>query len=341
MQGTDGTWRGWPESRTAIIAEIGINHGGDADLAWEMVLSAHESGADFVKLQSYVTEEFLHPALEYYSTTSTMELSLKTQQELFARSRSEGIELITTIYDVASLDVLDGSEPAAIKIASMDNDNLPLLREVGKLGHPILVACGMLGLDEMQSVVDAVGQTGNQRLVLLHCVSDYPTEPRDLHLSMLQCMKEGLGVPIGLSDHSLGLNSSFMAASMGVCVIEKHFTTDKGLVEKIPAADHDISIDPKELRALREFCEDVPIMKGHAPRELTPGEIQGRTNWKRGIYARRDITVGEELSTENVVFLRPVPAEGLPVSQWDSISGSKASEAIHKHEPITLRDIKQ
>jgi N,N'-diacetyllegionaminate synthase len=339
MSGNENNWRGWPNGRTAIIAEVGINHGGDPGFAWEMIVSAHKNGADFVKIQSYVTESFLHPSLTYYSSTKSMELSLDTQVDLFKRAQTEGIELITTVYDFASLDVIKEFGLAAFKVASMDNDNIPLLRRLGELGVPLLVACGMLDFEEMQAVIDVIKQTGNEKIVLMHCVSDYPTQLKDLNLDMIPYMQRALDVPIGLSDHSLGLFSSYMASSWGVKVIEKHFTTDKLLSSEMPDADHDISIDPEELQDLRNFCEAVPLMKGTAPRRMTPGEIAGRTNWKRGIYARRDIEVGEELGIENTVFLRPVPEEGIRVAQWDSIHQKKVMKTIPKHMPITVGDI--
>lgn len=334
---TEDAWAGWPIGRTAIIAEIGTNHGGNETVAWDMILSAHEHGADFVKLQSYVTEDFFHPDLPYYASTKSLELSFESQRKLFRRARSKGIELITTIYDSGSLDMVEELEPSAYKIASMDNDNLPLLRCVAARGRPVLLGCGMAELSEIQNAVDVMAKCGNEKLVLLHCVSDYPTNPEDLNLAMIKLMMGIFQCSVGLSDHSLGIYGAFVATSLGVKIIEKHFTTDRGLMEKVPDADHDISIEPSELKELRRYCEAVPVMMGRAPRKLTEGELEGKVNWKRGLYARRDIGPGEELNEDNVAFLRPVAAAR--VGQWDEVCGKKALRTIAKLSPISFKDL--
>lgn len=331
-------WDGWPENRTAIIAEVGINHNGDKDLAWEMIQSAHANGADFVKLQSFVTEEFLHPSLSYYSSTKSMELSFEAQKELFSRAHEAEIKLMTTPYDFASVDLVEDFTPPAYKIASMDADNIPLIRYIAKKGRPVLVSCGMADINEIKRIVSIMEQTENDKLVLVHCVSDYPTRPEDMNLSTIQFLKETFGYLVGLSDHSIGLFSSYIAASLGVVVIEKHFTINRSLAEKFPDADHNISIEPKELRDLREFCEAVPIMMGKAPRPFTENETAGRQAFRRGLYARRDIIAGEKLSLENTAFLRPV--KGIKAGDWDDFIGREAKKKISKLQPIFLSDMR-
>jgi N,N'-diacetyllegionaminate synthase len=331
-------WPDWPESRTAIIAEIGMNHGGDEKLAFEMIRIAHDSGADFVKLQSYVMEDFFHPSLPYYHDTESMGLSFDTQRRLYEASCSKGIKLITTPYDAPSVDLFEEFDPPAHKVASMDNDNLPLIRYIAGKGRPVLISCGMADLGEIQKVTRIMQEAGNDKLVLLHCVSDYPTKPEDLNLAMIRLLKRTFGFPVGLSDHSLGLDSSFVAAAMQVAVIEKHFTTDRSLLEKIPEADHDISIEPDELRKLRDFCEAVPGMMGKALRPLTENEVQGRKVMRRGLYAKLDISQGEKLSLENTAFLRPV--KGIPAGDWDHVCGKESLHRIEKLAPIMYSDLK-
>lgn len=330
-------WPNWPQNRTAIVAEVGTNHGGDKDLAWEMIISAHENGADFVKLQSFVTEEFFHSSLEYYSSTKSLELSFEEQQVLFKKAGEEGIKLITTPFDFKSVDLVNEFAPAAFKIASMDNDNIPLLRYVAEKQMPIIVSTGMADLGEIQKIVEVVHSTGNDRLILLHCISDYPPKPEDLVLSMIDVLKSAFNQFVGFSDHTVGITSSCIAISMGVAVIEKHFTTDRSLAKRFPDADHEISIEPGELRNLREISESVPIMIGHAPRQLTENEVKGRTIFRRGLYARRDISAGENLTLGNTVFLRPV--KGISVGKWDEVSGMKVNKNIPKNTPIFFSDI--
>jgi len=153
----------------------------------------------------------------------------------------------------------------------------------------------------------------------------------------MQLYRDTFNCPVGLSDHSLGIASAIIAASLGAAVIEKHFTTDKFLVDKIPDADHDISIVPKELEELKSFCENVQIMIGTDLKKLSEGETKGRSSFRRGLYAKRDIVKGEELDLKNVILLRPV--SGISAGCWDDIAGKKFVKNISKHQSITYSDL--
>lgn len=330
-------WIGWPQNRTAIIAEIGMNHGGDEDMAWEMIKAAHVSGADFVKLQSFVTEKFFHPSLSYFANTKAMELSFEAQRRLFKRAEARGVKLITTPFDFESVDLAEEFNPAAHKIASMDNDNLPLLRYVAAKGRPVAVSCGMADLGEIERVVTNMRTAGNDKLVLLHCVSDYPAAPENLNLAMMDLLRSAFKTPTGLSDHSIGLHSAFIAAARGAAVIEKHFTIDRTLHEKFPDADHNISLEPSELKTLRAFCESVSVMTGEAPRRLTENETVGRTDFRRGLYSKRDLVQGEEISLENTILLRP--AKGIAAGAWDFVCGKEVKRPVSKGSPIFYSDL--
>lgn len=337
MRYTYPDWPDWPTNRTVVIAEVGMNHGGNEALAWEMINSAHENGADLVKLQSFVTEDFFHPSLSYFQNTKAMELPLDGQRRLFAKGKEAGINLITTPFGVASVDMVEEFEPLAFKVASMDNDNHPLIEHIAKKGRPILISLGMADLGEIQKTVDVVRKAGNEKLVLLHCISDYPSRLEDMHLASLQGLRQIFNVHVGLSDHSMGLDAAFAAASMGVAVIEKHFTTDRKLCEEIPDADHDISIEPDELRDLRRFCESVTEMIGSFPRPFTENEATGRNEMRRGLYAKQDIEAGEPLSLDNVAFLRPV--RGVRAGDWRFVQGRKSRRKIEKSAAITFADV--
>lgn len=331
------TWPGWPANRTAIVAEVGINHGGGATLAWEMIVAAHAHGADFVKLQSFHTEDFFHPSLDYYESTRRLELSEDAQADLFTRAKAAGIALVTTPFDARSLALAERFAPAFHKIASMDADNGPHLERLAATGRPLVLSCGMADMTEIETAVHTIRRAGNDKLVLLHCVSDYPAASETLNLAMLPLLHETHGVPVGLSDHSLGLDGAKVAASLGVAIIEKHFTLDRGMAKAMPDADHELSIEPDELASLRRFCEAVPRMMGTAPRQLTTNEQMGRRAFRRGIYAARDIAAGEQLDARNVAFLRP--AEGIPVGAWPKVRGREAHRALVTGEAIAFTDV--
>jgi len=330
-------WPGWPPDRTAIVAEIGLNHGGDETLAWKMIQSAYNNGADFVKLQTFVMEDFFHSSLPYYNNIKNMGLSSDAQKRLFKKAANKNIKLITTPFDRTTVDLTEEFNPPTYKVASMDNDNTPLIRYIAEKNRPVIVSCGMADLDEIQRVVQIMEEAGNKKLVLLHCISDYPTKIDDLNLSMIRFLSDTFGYPVGLSDHSIGLHSSFVAASLSAAVIEKHFTTDRSLKDKYPDADNDISILPHELKELRIFCESVRIMRGKIPRQFTANEQEGRLAYRRGLYARRDIKAGEKISLKNTVFLRPV--KGIKAGDWDNVVGKEIKKSISKYQPITYSDL--
>ena len=330
-------WPGWPDHRSAIIAEVGMNHGGDESLAWEMIQAAHENGADFVKLQTYSTERFFHPSLTYFDSTKSMELSCESTSELFINSEKKGIQLFTTLFDSESVDFIDKFSPKLYKVASMDNDNTPLIEHIAQKGKPIIVSCGMASFDEIYQVLETVKKTGNDQLVLFHCISDYPAKPESLNLEMIPYLKNKFNVPIGFSDHAIGLHSAFMAISMGALMVEKHFTTDRKLADQMPDADHDISIEPQELSELIAFAKDASLMRGKAPRQITSGEEEGRTAFRRGLYTRKAVKVGEKLSLENTVLLRPVT--GIAANQWTDVFGKSFLREIKAMEAINLSDL--
>ena len=330
-------WINWPDKRTVIIAEVGINHGGDEALAWEMILAAHENGADFIKLQTYSTERFFHPSLPYFDATKSMELSPEATSRLFKKAKVAAAKLITTPFDFESVDLIENFSPPLYKIASMDNDNSPLIRYIAQKGHPVIISCGMASVEEIQKLIHVVEKTGNDKLILLHCVSDYPASPESLNLEMIPYLSNLFNIPVGFSDHSIGMDGAYLAASMGAVAIEKHFTTDRNLVKKFPNADHEISFEPGELKELRMFCEKIPSMKGIAPRKITAGETIGRKNFKRGVYAKKPIKKGEPLTRDNTILLRPVGE--IPAGFWDQITGKIAEKSIGNMEPIRFSDI--
>jgi len=266
-----------------------------------------------------------------------MELTHEDTAELFANSKKNGIQLFTTPFDPESVDFIEVFGPKLYKIASMDNDNTPLIRFIAQKGRPVIVSCGMANLDEISQVVETVKMTGNERLILLHCVSDYPAKPDSLNLEMIPYLKKQFNVPVGFSDHAIGLHSAYMAISIGAAIIEKHFTTDRKLSDQMPDADHEISIEPKELNELRAFCEAVPLMRGKAPRQITSGEKEGRTAFRRGLYTKKPVKAGEKVSLENTVLLRPV--KGIAANQWSDVCGKPFLREIGSMEAINISDL--
>lgn len=321
----------------SVIAEVGVNHNGDVELAIEMITAAHEAGADYVKLQSFVMEEFFSPELEYYAETESFALSPAEQERLFSFAKESGIALITTPFDYKSLDFLDRFDLPAYKVASMDCDNYPLIRAVAEKGKRIFLSTGMAEIGEIEKALETVFSAGNSDVVLLHCVSAYPTPPAEINLSFMLKLMRVFDIPVGLSDHSIGLQSAFMAASLGVVAIEKHFTTDRRYAETYPGADHDISLLPEDLRQLVQFCRQVPVIMGSDRRLFSQSEQNGRIGMRRSWYARKRIEPGETFTPENIVALRPV--SGVPAGMSDLVIGKKACRVVKGGQPIHFQDI--
>ncbi|WP_419786689.1 N-acetylneuraminate synthase family protein [Pseudodesulfovibrio sp.] len=323
-------------SSPLLIAEVGINHNGDVETAEKLILSAHAAGADFIKLQSFVMEDFFAPDLDYYEESASYALTFEEQSHLFELARNKGIPLITTPFETKSLAFLDRFDLPAYKIASMDCDNYPLIRKVAEKGKTVFLSTGMATLGEIEKAVKTILETGNTDIHLLHCVSNYPTAPEEVNLAFMLKLRDTFGLKTGLSDHTVGLQSAFMAATLGASAIEKHYTLDRTLADAFPGADHELSINEEELRTLREFCDAVPVIMGDPARPLSANETQGRAGMRRGFYARREITKGEILNEDNLVALRPV--RGVPVSLTDAVMGSQAARSIKNGAPLQFGD---
>lgn len=321
-----------------IVAEIGINHNGDIDLAKRMIESAALCGAEMIKLQSFQPEKFLDPALPYYDHIKKLSFSFKEQEELFKFAKT-ALEpgkamLFSAPFDNETADFLESMDVPAYKIASMDCNNLPLLRHVAKKGKPIFLATGMADMDEVASAVSAIRGCGNEQIVLMHCVSDYPTKVSDINLRAMVKLSEAFQLPVGFSDHSTGLEAAFTAAVLGAVIIEKHFTPDRKMKEEFPFSDHAISIEPDELQKLAGYCKNLPIMLGSPEKRLSQNEKENRDSFRRGIYATRDLEKGTVIAQSDCIPLRPL--QGVSVAEWDSVIGKRLSRPLKKGEPLKI-----
>ncbi|MBF0274349.1 MAG: N-acetylneuraminate synthase family protein [Nitrospinae bacterium] len=320
-------------NKTILVAEVGINHGGDVKLAEEMIFQAHEAGADYVKLQSFVTEKLLHPSVPYFKQMKKVELSFEDQQTLFDMAKKEGIQLFSTAFDESSVEFLNKNEVPAYKIASMDSNNPWFVKKVAEKNKPLFIATGLSTLDEIQHLLDAILPI-NQQIYLMHCVSDYPAHPEDMNLLMMQTLEEDFCLPSGLSDHTLGIEIAKIAITMGAKIIEKHFTLDKKLAEKHAFSDHAISMNVEELIELRTFADDISVIIGDGVKKLSDTEKENIKNIRRGLYCNTTIKEGEMFSEENLVGLRP--EKNLSVSNAQKLMGSKAKKAYNVGDAIEM-----
>jgi len=317
-----------------VIAELGINHNGDVSLAREMVAAAWESGADAVKIQTFITREFLHPSHPGIQYDLDAEIPHEKEQEIWDFAKDRGINLFSTPEEFRSLEFIRKQKPYLIKIAAMDFNYEALIRRAASAGVPIVLSSGMSTMEEVLRAVRWVEETGNSDYILLHCVSCYPTPPEACNLKAIRTMKEVLDCPVGFSDHTEGIHISMAAAMMGADVIEKHFTIDKSL----PGPDQKCSMDPGDLKALVNNLRDIERAKGDGRKIPASQEEMPRIFKRRGIYAARELKAGSTLKEADILFYAPSSPES-SVTDWPCMEGRKIKRDIGGTEMIRIQDM--
>ena len=326
-------------SRVCVIAEIGGNHDGDFGAARELVAAAAGAGADAVKFQVYRGERLVQkdaptmPHVRHLHRTQrerfkSLEFTEAQWHQLAADATQAGIDFLASVFDPASADALSDLVPA-YKIASGDLTNLPLLRHVAASEKPIILSTGMASLDEIERALAAVGRTN---VVLLHCVSIYPTPPAQANLRAILRLRECFGVPVGYSDHTRGSTACLAAAALGAVVIEKHFTLDTSK----SYGDHRLSADPGEMARIVAATREIEQELGSGDKVPSAAEAEMRVAMRRGLYTSRDVAAGVTLSPDDVVCLRP--ATGLTPAALHRIIGRKTKRALAAEEPLREED---
>lgn len=314
---------------TYVIGEIGFNHEGDLRLGMKMIESAAGAGVDAVKFQTYQAASLVLESAEHFRVIKGGELSLEDHQRLAQAAQACGAAFLSTPFSRESVDILEKVNVPAYKVASMDVTNLPLLRYIGRTGKPVLLSTGMATLGEIAEAIEAVAQTGNRQVILLHCISKYPAVPDEIHLRTIQRLREAFGLPVGYSDHTLGNATALAAVALGACVIEKHFTTDKTL----PGPDHKISADPKQIAALVREIRVVEQSLGDGDAISRRPDRDAARLFRRGLFAKVDIPAGTMITEAMIKCVRP--EQGLPPKCWDLVIGRTAKADIKKESPIT------
>ena len=305
-----------------IIAEIGFNHGGDLGLALDMIAAAAAAGVDAVKFQTFRANRLTLESSPHFSVIKSGELGEAEHRQLAEAARAHGVDFLSTPFCTDSASMLDGIGVPAFKVASMDVDDLPLLRHIAGLGKPILLSTGMSTLAEIGDAVAAIRQAGNEDIVLLHCMSLYPTPLDAAHLRGLVPLAEAFGLPVGYSDHVLGNAAALAAATLGAVVIEKHFTSDRSL----PGPDHAMSADTAEMAALVRAIREAEMALGRACLDATRPDRAHAEAFRRSIYASCAIPKGATITAAMLKYVRP--GGGLSPALADRVIGAVARTEI-------------
>lgn len=326
-----------------IIAEPGSNHGGSLDTALELIDVAAEAGADAVKFQTFRAEEHYArntPQFSYLKDiapdVSTFELIKQNEMprgwhtKLREYTEERGMMFLSTPSDRAAVDELvDQHAMAAVKIASFEAVDLPFIEYCARKGRPMLVATGMCSMGEVEDVMETLKRAGNDDVVLLHCVSLYPTQPAQVNLRSMQTMATAFDRPVGLSDHTMGIEIPLAAVALGACVIEKHYTLDRSL----PGPDHPFALEPGELKAMVQGIRAVERSLGSPIKGTLPEEAEMARLGRRSIVARVAIPAGTVITEEMLTTKRP--GYGIRPKMLPQVIGRAARASIAADDVIT------
>ena len=316
-----------------FIAEAGLNHNGDINIAKQMIDKAIESGADAIKFQTYKSEEFLTESSEYFDFFKNVELSFDEFKELSEYAKEKNFTFFSAPFDIPSADFLNQIDVPCFKIASSDLTNLPLIRHIAKMKKPMIISTGIGTMKEVEEAINWCLLEGNNQIALLHCVANYPTLPEETNLNTIKSMIEKFSFPVGYSDNGESTLVDLAAVSIGACIIEKHYTLDK----KFDGPDHSFSIEPVNLKQLTSQLSLIAKMKGTGLKIPTDSEISNRNTLRKSITAKTDIQEGEKLSEENLSIKRP--EGGIEPKFWDTVVNKQTKKFIKKNSVIKWNDI--
>jgi N-acetylneuraminate synthase len=332
-----------PGKPAYIIAELSANHNQDYASAVALVHAAKKAGADAVKLQTYTPDTItidcdndcfriqkgtIWEGRNLYQLYWEAYTPWEWQPELKKIANSIGLDLFSTPFDGSAVEFLEKMDVPAYKVASFELVDIPLIRTIARCHKSVIMSTGMATYDEIKDAVQAVRDEGNDQLALLKCTSAYPASPEEMNLRTIPHMAEYFDVPVGLSDHTLGIAVPVAAVALGACIIEKHFT----LSRSTPGPDSAFSLEPQEFKAMVDAVRTTESALGKVSYEVTEHEKTSRL-FRRSLFVVRDIARGEIFSEDNVRSIRP--GHGLPPKYQDLVIGKKAKKDIKRGTPLS------
>lgn len=316
-----------------MIAEVGINHNGDRALGRRLVEVSAAAGADAVKFQSFTADGLISRYDPDFERVRALELPRELHPELAKLAEEQGIMFLSSAFAEADVDFLDALGVPAFKIASCELTNLPLLEYVATRGKPVILSTGFATLGEIESALNALVRSGDPPVVLLHCVSLYPAPYDVMNLRSIPMLERAFGLPVGLSDHSLGLTVSLAAVALGACVIEKHVTVDR----QLPGFDHQTSIEPDELAQLVAGIRAVEQALGRPGKPISEAEAKLALVMRKSLVAERPLRTGDVIDARALAAKRP--GTGLPPSLQSRIVGKTIRRDIEAGALLSWGDI--
>jgi len=327
-----------------IIAEVGVNHNGDIRLAKKLIDATKDAGADAVKFQAFKTEKVVTKYAEkakyqkettglsesQYDMIRRLELKDEEIRELYNYAKKNNIIFLSSAFDKESVDLLDNLGVPAFKVASGEITNFPLLRYIAEKKKPIILSTGMSTIGEIEEALEVIREKGVENIVLLHCVTSYPAKIEDVNLRVIEALRRRFKLPVGFSDHTLGITIPIAVAALGAVLVEKHFTLDRTL----PGPDHRASLEPDELKDMVRAVRDVEKALGDRVKKPTKDEERIKKVVRRSIVAKMGIPKGTVITEDMLDFKRP--GVGIEPKYLNEIIGKKAKKDIKPDGLITF-----
>lgn len=328
-----------------IIAEAGVNHNGNINIAHKLIESAKAAGADAVKFQCFKAESLVtrHSGKADYQLKTTsgddsqfsmlkqLELSDREQAQLKKHCDDEGILYLCTPYEQNSADLLETIGVDAYKIASTDTSNIPFIRYLAQKNIPVILSTGMSNLGDVEESVDELKKNGlDGKIIILQCTSEYPAPLEDINLRAMKTMALAFGCPVGFSDHTSGIGASPWAVAAGACVVEKHFTLDRCM----EGPDHNASIEPQEMGQMVRTIRNVELALGDGIKRIMPSESKNKSKMQKSLVATCEISAGRRIEPEDLTCKRP--GTGLPPNWLDKVIGKQVVKTIKKDDVLKL-----
>ena len=332
---------------TFIIAEAGLNHNGDIEIAKKLIDEAKKIGCNAIKFQSFSASNRVSKKVKsvnyseqadglqenIYEMFERLSLTYEDTKKLFNYAKKKNIEIFSTPFDEKNIDLLEKLNVKFYKIASVDLVNIPLIEKVAKIQKPVILSTGMSNLSNIEEAVDVFRKAGNKNLILLHCLSSYPANENEMNLKAIETLKRNFNVPVGLSDHYPGIEMSLLSIGIGANIIERHFTLNKSY----EGPDHILSSEPKEMKKLVNIAMNSPNIIGNGRKIIQPSEYVVINSQRKSLYASKNIKVGETLNKTNLTVKGP--GGGILPKYLDIITNRKAKKKILQDHPIKWSDI--
>lgn len=333
--------------RTLIIAEAGVNHNGSIDMAKQLIDAAADAGVDYVKFQTFKAENLVTKSAtkaEYqqrnigngdnsqYAMLKKLELSSQQHNELIEYCKKRDVKFFSTAFDFESIDFLASLHLGLWKIPSGEITNYPYLKKIAGYHEPVILSTGMSTMEEIEAAIAVLTKFGVQKdqITVLHCNTEYPTPMSDVNLAAMQDIRRRLGITVGYSDHTQGIEVPIAAVALGAEIIEKHFTLNRTL----PGPDHKASLEPAELIAMVSAIRNIEQAIGNSYKAVSISESKNKVIARKSIVAAKNICKGEIFTEDNLTVKRP--GNGVSPMQWETVIGQKAIRDFEEDELIEL-----